>query len=61
MVCVSFFECVFTNSFVVFGLVILFVTLYYRSTQDVFKEVISVKFWVGLKRLILPHGEKVPL
>ena len=42
VVCVSFFECVFTNSFVTFGLVILYVTLYWHYVEDIFQEAVSV-------------------
>ena len=38
MVCASFFKCVFTNSFIIFGLVILFVRLYYRYIRMFFRK-----------------------
>ena len=43
MVCVSFFECVFINSFVISGLVDLSVTFYGSNIQDVFHMAISVE------------------
>ena len=46
MVFVSFSKCIFTNSLIIFGLVILFVRLYCRYIQDVFRRQCPFKGYV---------------
>ena len=48
MVCVSVFKCVFTNSFIISGLLIPFVRLYCRYKLDVFRRQFPFKGQVFL-------------